>query len=48
MIRCYSNVLYCWKMFNLRAELLSFDVTNDEEQQLKIGKALYVIIMSVG
>ena len=37
MIRCYSNVLYCWKMFNLRADLLSFTALKDSDQ-MKIGK----------
>ncbi|XP_065883255.1 GATOR2 complex protein WDR59-like [Dysidea avara] len=32
MVRCYSNVLYCWRMFSLRAELLSFNATKDKEQ----------------
>ena len=37
MIRCYSNVLYCWQMFDLRAELLSFTSLKDVDQ-LNIGK----------
>jgi len=37
MVRCYSNVLYCWRMFNLRAELLSFNAMKDKEQTT-IGK----------
>ena len=46
MIRCYSNVLYCWKMFNLRADLLSFTAAK-ESDQLNIGEVYFSVSLEI-